>query len=175
MKYYFQCPRCGNDESFTRPKPVSATIASLNGFTGWLMIRNYENHQVQCARCLREFQPPGLPTTSLGKFAAWLFFSTLLLTIAAPAVFSFKELRDSLPVFPGSQFLEDTIALAPRVAAYWLLSLTLLIVISSVVAAVGSHYFLRRKLARTHRLKPDPAPLPLPAPPAEGKRIVQAS
>lgn len=173
MKYYFQCPRCRNDEEFLRPSeetyPLGFRLFLFGGVLPALLFQHHTRHRIQCGQCTHIFQQPPIPRSPVAKFALWIIIATLLLFTAAIFYFHFPEFTTLWPSLPVIQSLEDAIGAHPRVAAYFIALLVGLMIISSWVAALVSNAAFRKHLSTQCRLEPrSPFDLEIQNRPASG-------
>jgi hypothetical protein len=158
VKYYFQCPKCGSDEEFVKPSEQSSDLGCalflFGGIIPALMYADHTRSRVQCAKCAHIFRQPPIPGSPLAAFAGWMMGLIILPVIIAVFFFSFKELANLLPPLAVIDTIEEAIARQPRVAAYLLALLFVLIVIPCWVAACVSNAKFRKQFATGHRTKP---------------------
>lgn len=158
MKYYFQCPHCGNDEKFVRPTEESSNLGCgllmFGGLIGALLYAGHLRQRVQCVKCLYIFRPPPVPSAPVAKFAGWIF-ALLFLSIVTAVFFCFVDgLAGNLPSVPGIDLIEEVVAKQPRVIAYLLATVSILIVIACWVAAGISNIKYRKRFSQVYRVKP---------------------
>ncbi len=172
MKFYFKCPKCGNDEQFVRPNEKLGFALYL-GYG--LLFTDYMRARVQCMRCLYIFRPPPVPSSPLAAFAVWILGVTVISGIVAVVLFCAPPLAQALPAFSVIPVLEEAILMQPRVAAYLLGALFVLIPVSCCVAVMFSNAKFRKQLAKEYHLKPlsrrglPPPEAPKPEAPAAGR------
>ncbi len=158
MNYYFQCPKCGNDKQFAKPSEEASNLGCflffLGGFLPCLLVADHNLRRVQCGNCAHLFQQPPMPNSPVAKFAGWISALTLIPIIVAVAVFAGADSPDVLPSVPVIAFLEEAIAVQPRVAAYLLILLPAVILFACLIAACISNVLYRKRFATVHRVKP---------------------
>lgn len=158
MKYYFRCPRCGNDEEFLRPSDDTNTGCSLLFFGGLfsaLIFSNYQKQRVQCLKCMHMFQQPPVPSSPVENFAGVVQAITLVLVATAVAFYGIPVLTEVLPPgVPIMSAIEDAVANQPRTAAYLLVALVVSMLGVSVIAALLGKRGTRRRLSSEYRLQP---------------------
>lgn len=158
MKFYFQCPRCSNDEEFIKPQEQASNLGwalfFFGGFLPALLYADHSSHRVQCKVCGTMFRQPPLPSSPVGKFAHWILGSTIVLSVVAVFFFMLPNLAAFLPSLPVIDTFEQAISAHPRVAAYFLTLLCLLTAASCWIAAYFSNSKFRMQLSKEVRLDP---------------------
>lgn len=173
-KFYFRCPHCRNDESFVRPRVLPFGVTFGMGLLSALALSDYQNHRVICTRCWWEFRQPDAPRAPLARFTSWIVL-VLAVFLVLFAFCGVAGLSDALPSYYGIGVVEDLVAGSPRFVAYLLVALVLVVGVSALVAGGASNLKLRRDLARTYRLTPDPASIAVPSAAADPARNATAS
>jgi len=94
MKYYFKCPKCGNNESFTTlsedENGLGCLILFFGGILPALFYTDARNRRIQCVTCGHIFHQPTLPESPVSKLSKWIILVLILfvffgfLTIAKP-------------------------------------------------------------------------------------------
>jgi hypothetical protein len=162
VKYYFQCPKCGNEEQFVKPTEersgLGIALFVFGGIVPAALLGDYMQGRVQCARCLHLFRQPPIPKSPLASFAGWIVALALSPFLFATIFFISPEISTLLPSFSGMATLEDAIKLEPRLIAYLLISLPVLIVIPCMIAAGVSNVRFRRQFATQYEVSPSPSP-----------------
>jgi amino acid transporter len=157
VKYYFRCPSCGNDEEFIRPTEENANLGCgllvFGGLIPFLLFAEHNRQRVQCARCANIFRQPRTPRTPLARFTGAILCTSFLLTVAAMFFGAFAESPDLLPQLPILSWVERVIVSQPRVTAYLVTLLALVIFLSCWIAAAVSNSRLRKEMSDEYRLK----------------------
>src|SRR5436190_6664148 len=128
MKYYFQCPKCGNDEEFIKPTEEGSKLGSMLFVVSGLMsailyldFLEYQRRRVQCVRCAHLFRQPAMPNSPVTKFARWILVVTIGSLIVALLMFAISDLAALLPPsVPVISLIEEAIVGQPRLASYFL-------------------------------------------------------
>ncbi len=158
MKYYFRCPKCGSDEQFVKPSEESSDLGCalflFGGFIPALLYANHRHGRIQCTSCAHIFRQPPIPSSPLATFAGWTLALTIIPSVIAVFFFSFPDLASLLPSIPVISTIEDAVTTQPRVAAYLLALLFVLIVFPCWVAACASNAKFRKQLSTEYHLKP---------------------
>lgn len=161
MKFYFRCPKCGSDEEFVKPSEEKSDLGTNLLFIGGIMAASmYADHvrrRVQCGKCSYIFRQPPIPSATQAKFAGWILALTLIPVLVAVAFVSFEDLAALLPALPVIDTIEEAVTMQPRVAAYLIAVVVVLVGVTAWVAAVWSNFRLRRKYAAEFQTKPLPA------------------
>jgi rubredoxin len=158
VKYYFQCPNCGSDKQFIRPSEEASGLGCLlflfGGFIPALLFADYTHRRVQCQSCGHIFRQPPIPSSPVAKLAGWLLAFIIISGGIAILLFSFPDLAALLLSIPFVATIEEAIIAQPRVAAYLLALLLVLIVVSCWTAACVSNARFRKRLSDKFHLKP---------------------
>jgi hypothetical protein len=161
MKYYFKCPKCGNDEGFVKPSEENMNLGCLFLLFGQLfpalLFAHYTSGRIQCRKCFHVFRQPPLPVSPRSSFANGIIAAALLPVLAA-FIFSFSPKMDSdLPSIYGLGWLEQTFAAEPRLAAYLVASILILVIGVCFISGVASNIRYRKELSKTLHLNPPKA------------------
>jgi rubredoxin len=158
MKYYFKCPNCGNDKQFVKPSEESSglgfSLFLAGGIFSSLMYAEDKRARIQCTSCAHIFRQPPIPKSPLARFAGWIIALAVTLVVTAAFFFSFPELASLLPTIPVISTIEEAISTQPRVAAYLLVLLFTLIVVSFWLVACVINAKFRKQLSTEYCLKP---------------------
>ena len=158
MKYYFRCPKCGNDEQFIKPSEqtddLGCALFFYGGLIPGLLFANHASRRIQCTRCAHLFSQPALPSSPVASFAGWIVALTIVPIVAAVFVFCVPDLASLLPSIPVIATIEEAFAAQPRVAAYLLAVLLVLIVLFCWGAACLSNVRFRRRFSSEYLVRP---------------------
>ena len=119
-----------------------------------LAVSDYLRHRVQCPKCLLLFRRPPLPSSPVGRFAGWIIGVTVASFIAAMFLLSSKEVASLLPSNPVIAALEEAITAEPRLVAYLLVELLVVIFVSCGIVGVVSNARFRKQFAKQYRVYP---------------------
>ncbi len=157
MKYYFNCPQCGQDEQFTSPVEESGLGCALLFFGGFIPALLYSDarfHRVQCEQCGYMFRQPTLPKTGVAKLAVAILLTQVL---AAGIAVTMLCNPDLARMVPQPVFLEDLRLMAsPNANAYVVLAMvtSVTIVVICLLASACSSMAYRLRLSKECELKP---------------------
>ena len=158
MKYYFRCPKCGNDEQFVKPSEQTSDLGCallfFGGFIPALIFADHTSRRIQCSRCAHIFRQPAIPSSPLASFAGWILALTVVLFTIAVFFYCSSDLASLLPSIPVISSIEEAITIEPRVAAYLLSLLFILVVIPCWVAACLSNAKYRNQFSTEYHVKP---------------------
>ena len=167
MEYYFQCPKCGTDDEFVKPNeesfPIGSAILAPGGIFAALLIADHARHRTQCGKCAYIFRQPPIPRTQLASFARWMVSLTIILLFIAGIFFGVTDGGSHIPPAPVLSEFEALIAAKPRVAAWLIVFLVLLICIPCWIGGWISNAIYRKHLSAVYSVKPPPAKQVSPA------------
>ena len=153
MKYYFRCPKCGNDEQFVKPAEQSGSynggFLGSGGIMGSLAFADYAASRVQCPKCFYLFRQPPVPRSSLGRFAGWMLIFAIVPTVAAAL---FLVALSGAGRWPSLAPIEEAVAANPSIAIYLVAVQFVLITIPSFIVMLVSDARYRKLLATQYRL-----------------------
>jgi hypothetical protein len=156
MRYYFNCPKCHRDSSFSRPSEESSLGASLLPLIDPLAASVYPDSRhprVQCDHCGHLFRQPRLPKTSAAKLATAIVVIQIVTALAVIMLVVWPELAD---IVPGSAWLEATATLlSSRLVPLLLLAGAsfVLTVLICLVASISSSLAQKRAMSKRFRLR----------------------
>jgi hypothetical protein len=158
MNYYFQCPKCQSDSEFVKPSEEDSGLGCLlfifGGFIPALLFAGHKHGRIQCRKCTHIFPQPSLPSSPLAKFAGWILALSLIPAVTSIFFFNIGDFASLLPVLPVISIIEEAVRDQPRVAAYLLGVLFVLIVIPCIVVACVSNARFRKHLANRYQVHP---------------------
>lgn len=119
-----------------------------------LIYSDDQRRRVQCVHCSHIFRQPRIPGSPIASFLGWLLALVIVTFIIAGFFFSFRDLASLLPSIPVISTIEEAVTMQPRVAAYLLAVLFVLIVIPCWIAALVSNIRFRKQFATNYQVKP---------------------
>jgi hypothetical protein len=129
-----------------------------------LLGSDYLRHRVQCTKCSIVFHQPAIPHSPVNRLGGWIIGVMIVSFVAALHFGAVKEVARGLPSNPVIATIEQAIKFQPRVAAYLLVELFVVIFVSCVVAGLLADVKFRKQLVKEHRVEPDsPGKLARPA------------
>jgi len=157
VKYYFRCPGCGNDTLFVKPSEDDDNMGCLflvfGGLLSALLFTGYNRGRIQCQECKHLFQQPAIPSSPYARYVGVIVGMVIVLICVSVFFFCLPSLAKTLPSFPFLFLLEDAIVAQPRVAAYLLISLSLITVVPLWVAATIANARYRKKFRSQYSYK----------------------
>jgi len=176
MKYYFRCPRCQSDSSFSRPSEESPRGAWLLPLVDPLAAAVYGDSQrprIQCDHCGHLFRQPPLPKGGMVKLANAILALQVLTAMAAGAMLLWPELIDALPSIP---WLEEATAVifemvSDRIAPFLLLAATSvsITVLICLAASISGRLAGKRALSKEFQIHVKERGLSVQPPPTESQ------
>lgn len=176
MRYYFQCPKCQSDSSFSRPSEESSLAASLLPLVDPLAASVYGDSRrprVQCDHCGHLFRQPPLPKGGMVKLAHAILALQVLTALGAGAMLLWPELINALPTIP---WLEEAAAIvseivSDRIAPFLLLAATSVsvTVLICLVASISGRLAEKRALSKEFQIHVKERGLSIRPPPTEGQ------
>lgn len=171
MKYYFQCPRCQNDERFTEPEEdtsnLGCTLFFLGGLLPSLLFLRAMKRRVQCGKCGYIFQQPSIPRTAVSSLAIWIntiiFFCLLLIAIPIFSPFWMQAISNKSNPWE----IEKLVIENPRA---FIIGVGLIIGIITpicMISSVLSNHNERNRIGRQYETKPKLRQGPRPTQPTE--------
>lgn len=157
-KYYFKCPKCGQDEVFYRVNDASDDgLGCLMFLLGmWIILLLWGSMKlgkVQCGGCGHIFRKPTMSSSGLARIAIFLFFILLLIALAL-MIYSIEPRLEQPGHYP--QWLQH-IASYINSHSYFIAVIVLPAVSISVVAifisGLFSNFFYRRKLKKDFKYR----------------------
>lgn len=157
MKYYFKCPRCGNDDGFTRTEQQSSGMGCLillfGGLISALLHAGSQMHRIQCDRCGYIFRQPALPWNGAARLAEIVLLAFFLASVALAVLVTFPDISAGV-VWPRiveyyARHVEDQ---APAFVVVVGVA-GVVTVVSCLVALVVSPLVQRRKMSREFELR----------------------
>jgi len=179
MEYYFKCPQCGSNESFTatEQEPVRTTLPVFlfGGFLPHLLYRaDLKFGRVQCARCGYIFRQPPLPASAVCVFTrvvVGIVLACVALTVLAVAL---PEVTAAVPNGRAWKWFESVIAANPKAVIIGFVPMICLLVIASLIASLLGNRVARKRLRHEYETRPKPYSevhgVKLPQAPAEGNK-----
>ncbi len=157
MKYYFVCPRCGNDQGFAHPREQSSGLGCLillfGGLIPALLFADAIRQRVQCGQCGFIFRQPAPPRSSASRVAIWVILVVLVSAALTVILAMNPELTSGIPEVSALLTVEAFIAEYPRAVTLTLIPMLALLLLSLLVVSWVSNVRLRRNMRRTHRIK----------------------
>jgi len=157
MKYYFACPRCGNDERFAHPREQSSGLGCLillfGGLIPALLFADAIRHRVQCVQCGFIFRQPALPRSSASRVAIYVILVVLSFAALTIILAMDPELTSGIPEVSALLTVEAFIAEYPRAVTLTLIPMLALLLLSLLVVSWVSNVRLRMDMRKTHKLK----------------------
>lgn len=160
MKYYFACPKCQRDDSFSVPLEESSGLGCLllflGGFIPALLYASAQQHRIQCDNCGYIFRQPCLQKTGVAKLVTAILLIYLAAAVSAVVLLCLPDLASKIAT---PEFLQDL----PPVVSENLGVFAMLVLITYVVTALiclfasaSSSAAYKLKLARKMAIRPKP-------------------
>jgi hypothetical protein len=169
IKYYFQCPGCGNDDEFFLLEEQSAGLTYglllLGDVLAALLYADATRCRVQCAHCRYIFRRPSLPRTSLSTLATWIIGIIVAFGVLTVLLIGAPELANLLPSSPTLQAAERFISENPKAVLFGLLPMIAALLLVSLVASWASNHAAHANLRKQFQTKPKPYVEPKQTPP----------
>lgn len=140
---------------------MGCLIFLLGGFLAAILFEGGRLRRIQCRRCGHIFRQPSVPKSPVERFACSMISVLLVLGCVAALVFQFPEIGAALPEIPFGTALEKAVLEQPRVAAYLLAFLFLVLPSFSLIIAMVASVRSRKRLAKDYELRVPPAPFAL--------------
>jgi hypothetical protein len=159
MRYYFECPHCGQDEFFFHVNQASdgtgCAILMLGGLLPALLYQSSRANQIQCGGCGYIFPRPAIPCGPVANSAKWLLIILILLWIMGAVFVLNPELVADAPGWLAPTFLIQAISKNSRAFAVMITAETGLVTIVSI--SVGVTYSLRHRneIGRYYKVEPE--------------------
>jgi uncharacterized paraquat-inducible protein A len=141
---------------------MGCLIFLLGGFLAAIFFEGSRFRRIQCRRCGHIFRQPFVPKSPVERFACAIVAVLLVLGCFAALAFQFPGIGASLPEIPFGAALEKAVLGQPRVAAYLLAFLFLVLPTCCLVVAMVASIRSRKRLASAYELRVSPASFPPP-------------
>lgn len=159
MKYYFKCPGCGSDEQFIKPAESGAEPGVLTTFFGGAMtsysLAEARRNRVQCGKCGRLFKLPPIPNSPVARLAHWIIMSLILFFLAGGSLLLVKSGESYLPKVQWISEFSCIIADHPYLVAFWIVSLTVFLLLTSMLAALISNIRFTTRFQKQYKTRPE--------------------
>jgi len=160
MKYYFNCPKCSNNEAFSMPSESSSGLGCLlfllGGILPALLYSNATARRVQCMNCGHIFRQPPLPRSPVSVLAMWIFFIIAIFVVLSFFMVIIPDLSSIIPKWSFLVSIEDFIKEYPRIFAFCSMAMTATLLLVSLLASFYSNFKFRNEF-REHYITTPPA------------------
>ena len=154
MKYYFNCPHCGNNTDFVKPTERDSSTGCLlllfGGFIPFLLFSSLAGKRIQCGRCKTLFAQPGFPANRSALLLGALAGTLICVLFASVFFFALPGLAQLLPEVTSLSFVEEALQRRPRVALFLILTIATLSILPLWMAAAIITRNTRKEIKKSY-------------------------
>ena len=158
MRYYFRCPKCDSDVSFSKLREDSqglgCSLFLLGGILPLWVYASATRRRVQCLHCGFIFRQPPLPRTPISILSTWISSIVIVFSFLGLVMASFSDVIAALPNPGLVDDLAGFIAENPKPVVYALLPMVVLVLAVCVLASWTSNLAAHRKLREEFLTRP---------------------